>query len=542
MPVSEPPEPRVRRAGEGGRDAGEGIEQARGLSAGFDPVERTTCALSPEIEAVVARWNPQGTALLRAVHGSRAANAVTLIGPDDVNTTLLRTELARFEPLVELSEPLTDPTAAVEPPSPSTRVPSVVALILLDAGTALGGDTLRLIGRLRADGSRILLAMNGIHAYQDWRAVRSRNLDLLATHGAADLDITPVSARLAVAARTEGDAGLLDRSGLGALHTELTAAASGVGAASGDRLAALTLRVLAETRQRVVEQVSALRSGAESAQLREQRAVLLAGRDSGHATAMSTLRGQQHLARVDLMTEIGARVRALHATARAELDRLRRAELVGYPDRLQQTVIELTGDVDRAVDHRLAELCERMDGGGVPPLRRDPAPRVGPDLEPRHRGVEDHLVVALGASAGVGLGRLLVAPLSLVPALDVASVPVTLLLGGGAAAWVVRARQQLSDRAHIRQWVSDALVNVKAQLEQRAATALVETETALADRVVQASTARMIDTDRRVAELETRLRRMAAEQPGQLAACERDMQVIDRWISLGEVGSRMGTQ
>ena len=39
--------------------------------------------------------------------------------------------------------------------------------------------------------------------------------------------------------------------------------------------------------------------------------------------------------------------------------------------------------------------------------------------------------VALGASAGVGLGRLIVAPLSLVPTLDVASVPVTLLLGAG---------------------------------------------------------------------------------------------------------------
>ncbi|MEU7767052.1 hypothetical protein AB0B25_18225 [Nocardia sp. NPDC049190] len=542
MPVSEPSEPRGRCAGEGGRDAAEGIEQADNLPSGSDPAERATCALSPEVEAVVARWNPQGMALLRAAPGSSAANAVTLIGPDDVNTTLLRTELARFEPLVELSEPSTDPTAAVEPTSPSIQVPSVVALILLDAGTTLGGDTVRLIGRLRADGSRILLAMNGIHAYRDWRAVRSRNLDLLAAQGAADLDITPVSARLAVAARTEGDAGLLDRSGLGALHTKLIAAASGVDAASGDRLAALTFRVLAETRQRVVEQVSALRSGAESTRLREQRAVLLAGRDSGRATAMSTLRGQQHLARVDLMTEIGAQVRALHTTTRAELDRLRRAELAGYPDRLQQAVIELTGAVDRAVDHRLAELCGRMDGGGVPPLRRDPAPRVGPDLAPRHRGVEDHLMVALGASAGVGLGRLLVAPLSLVPALDVASVPVTLLLGGGAAAWVVRARRQLSDRAHIWQWVSDALVNVKAQLEQRAATALVETETALADRVVQASTARMIDTDRRVAELEARLRRMAAEQPEQLAACERDLRVVDRWISLVEVGSRMGTQ
>lgn len=277
-------------------------------------------APSPEVEAVVARWNPQGIALLRAVHGSGAASAVTVIGPADADAALLRTELARFEPRVELSEPLPAASTAVETTaSPSGSVPSAVALILLDAGTTIGADMLGLIGRLRADGTRILLAMNGIHAYQDWRAVQSRNLELLAAQGAADLAIVPVSVRLAVAARTAGDAGLLDRSGLGALHAELTAAASGAHAASDERLAAVTGRVLADTRQRVVEQVSALRSGSESARLREERAVLLAGRDGGRATAMSALRGQLHLARVDLMTDIGAQVRALHTTVRGEL-------------------------------------------------------------------------------------------------------------------------------------------------------------------------------------------------------------------------------
>jgi hypothetical protein len=491
--------------------------------------------LTPDVEAVVARWNPQGMALLRAVLSTGAASAVTLIGPDDANTTLLRTELARFEPRVDLSDPMADGSAAVETTSPSGAAPAAVALILLDAGSTLGSDTLRLVHRLRADGTRILLAMNGIHAYQDWRSVRAHNLELLAAQGAADLDIVPFSARLAVAARVGGDASLLDRSGLTALHAELAAATAGAEAAGDGRLAALTTRVLAETRQRVVDQVAALRSGTELARTREERATLLAGRDGGRATGLSTLRGQLHLARVDLMTDVGAQVRALHTAARGELDRLRQSRLGDYPERLQQAVTELTGVADAKIEHRLADLAMRIDVSngehGMPPRRRDPAPRVGPDPEPRHRGVEDHLMIALGASAGVGLGRLLVSPLALVPALDFASVPVTLLLGAGAAGWVVRARGQMADRAHVRQWVSDALVNVKAQLEQRVATALVESETALADRVVRASTTRMVETDRRVAELEARLRRTAAEQPGQLAACERDIEIIERRIS-----------
>ncbi|MGQ4598051.1 hypothetical protein [Nocardia sp. R6R-6] len=496
--------------------------------------------LSPEVEAVVTRWNPQGSALLRAVQGSSAATAVTVIGPDDVNTTLLRTELARFEPRVMLSEPIADASAVVETTSPSA--PSALALVLLDAGTTIGADLLAAIGRMRTDGTRVLLALNGIHAHRDWRAVRARNLALLAAEGVVDLDILPVSARLAAAARTAGDTGLLDRSGLGALHVQLTAAGSGVAERAGDRLAAVTERVMVDSRRRVFEQVAALRSGVEPTRLREERAVLLAGRDGGRAAAMSTLRGQLQLVRVDLMTDLGARIRAVHTGARAELDRMRRADLRGYPDRLQQAVIELTGAVDHAIDHRVAELGGRIEGADRSPRRRDPAPRVGPDPEPRHRGVEDHLMIALGASAGVGLGRLLVAPLSLVPALEVASFPVALLLGGGAAAWVVRARGQLADRAHLRQWLADALVNVKAQLEQRVAIALVETETILADRVVQASTARMIDTDRRVAELEVKLRRLVAEQPGRLAACERDIRILDRWISPVETSGRSGTQ
>jgi hypothetical protein len=74
------------------------------------------------------------------------------------------------------------------------------------------------------------------------------------------------------------------------------------------------------------------------------------------------------------------------------------------------------------------------------------------------------------------------------------------------------------------------------------ATALVEAETVLADHVVQASTARMVETDRRVAQLEAELRRIAAAQPGQLAACERDIRVLDRWLSPVETNDQLGTQ
>lgn len=533
-----------------------------------EPVEpRDAAEPLADLEPVVARWNPQGMALLRALRspGGASTGQVVLVAPDDANTMLLRSELVRLTPRIALTEVLAD-LATVEITLGATAAPPSAALVLLDAGSVLGADAMRLITRLRAAGSTVLLAMNGIHAHADWREVRARDLAVLAANGVTDLDVLPVSARLAAAARS-GDTALLDRSGLSALHAALIAAAAGGGVTDEQARAAVLTRVLTDTRARVAEQIAALRSGADATRWRAERAALLAARDGGRAAAMSTLRGQLHLARVDLITETGAQVRTLHTAARSEIDRLPRAELTGYPQRLQQAVTELAAVTDRAVDRRIAEIGRRVDAAvatadsiaadaaragataagssraqrtevlGSPghpadrpaERRRDPAPRVGPDPDPRHAGVEDHLMVALGASAGAGLGRLLVSPLSLVPALEVASVPVTLALGGLVAWWVVRARRQVADRAHLRLWVAEALVTVKAHLEQRVATALVETETALTEQVMRICAERIVDNDRRVSELEAWIRRTAAERPGQLAACERDIAVLAQY-------------
>ncbi|MGW5385490.1 hypothetical protein [Nocardia sp. NPDC003963] len=484
--------------------------------------------LPDRVAEVVARWNPQGMALLRTVSVTGTAAEVRLVGADDANTALLRTELTRIEPRVELSAPTSDPWVSA--------APGAVVLLILDAGVVIGAAELDTARRLGAEGARVLLVLNGTHAHKDWQLVRDRCAELLA---AADLDceIVPVSARLAMAARTGADSTLLDRSGLGALHARLVEFTTDTATASARRAAAVA-QVVAGTRERIVQEEALLRSGTEAELLRGERARLLADRDGGRAVAVSTLRAQINLARVDLLTQVGSRVRALHTEARAELDGMDRAGRRAFPERLRQAVGQLTATVDMDIAARLTELRVRAAAAhpasmappeGTPPLRYEPAPTLGPDPQPRAGGVEDHLMIVLGASAGVGLGRLMVSPLSLVPALDAASVPVTLLLGAGAAAWVVRARRQLADRDHLRQWVADAVANVKAQLEQRAVTALVETESDLSDEMVRAAAAGMVDVDRRVAELETALRRATTGQPGRLAACARDRQILEQW-------------
>ncbi|MFC4123750.1 hypothetical protein [Nocardia rhizosphaerae] len=503
-------------AASGRADSGMRSEQAGAVATPAVPDRVDT--LPAELTAVIGRWNPQGAALLRAVAQPEPApgtgSGVVLYAVDDANTTLLRTELARFEPRIDLLDPATAAPAC--------------ALVLFDAGSVLGADLLTLIDRLRAADRRIVLAMNGFHAYADWQRIRERSLALLAARGCADLDIIPVSARLAAAARAADDSALLDRSGLAGLHAALAAATARAPAVRVDRGDAVLARVLAETEARITEQLGALRAGTESSGIRAERVALLAERDGGRQTGLAAVRSQVQLARVDLTTEVGASIRALHTRSRTELDRCDRAELRAYPRRLHHAAAQLSTAVDVAIDDRVIETARRVGTAEPAARRHDPAPNLGPDPDPRHRGVEDHLMIALGASAGVGLGRLVVAPLSLVPALDAATVPVTLLLGAGVAYWVVRARAQLAERNHLAQWVAEALVNLKALLEQRVAAVLVDVEAELAEHVVRESTARAVEVDRRVAELDARARRLAAERPAQLTACEKDLAVLAR--------------
>lgn len=543
--------------------------------------------LSPEVEGVVARWHPHGLALLLAMRcaESDSAGPVALIGGDETNTGLLRAELARCVPRVELlgsagagCEYVGETrgfdgdgvvtTLAVTTVDESGRGdaaeigaaqgvnaregelmrPVAVACVVLEAGAPIGREMLGVVRGLRASGTRVVFALEGFHAHAEWREVLAADREALAADRevlapdlevlGAEVEIVAVSARLAGLARVNGDVALEDRAGVGLLHARLVAA---VGAGPvGDQVGIVRERVIGETRERIGRELEKLRGGGDVAGLRAERARLVAVGDGGRGAAMSMLRNRVHLARVDLVHEVGVRIRGLNAAARVEIAQLSRAGQAGYPQGLQEAVEKITREIDRAVRVRLREvggLVEKSvgaagvseDAGRVESgvAGADRSPRVGSGPDPRCGGVEDHLMIAVGASAGFGLGRLVVAPLALWEALNYAIVPVSLFLGAAVAGWVVRARRELAERAHLGQWVTDALVNVKAQLEQRVATALVAAEERLTEHVVSSTTAHLVETDRRVGELEARLRQAAQRRPALSAACERDLAALE---------------
>ncbi len=460
---------------------------------------------------MLGRWDPVGTEqLLAAQRGG--AGAVVVVGPDGSGKTSIAEEIAALDSSLQI---VTSPAAAT------------VALVVLDAGAALGSGALQSISELRDSGLRIVFALNKIDAHRDWRSVAQLDADRLSGFGAVQLH--PVSARLAKLARTLPDPErarvLRTNSGLPALQTILGEHA----AADTDRAGIVwraTERLALRVRERILAESDRLREVDPTGPLRGERARLVAARDGGRAAGTATVRSQIQLVRVALLHEVGERVRALNSAARADIDRSKRAALAGFPDRFAGLVAAGTEELDAVILARLSELAP----DAAVQLPDAPRPAVPDGPEPRRRGLEDRMMIVVGASAGVGLGRLAVSPLAMVPALEIASIPATLLLGGGAAWWLMRSRSSLADRAHLRTWTADTLSGIKAQLEQRVVSAVLATETELSERVARDSAVRVVQVDEQIAALDAEIRNVVAKRSAQVAACERDLGVVERGI------------
>lgn len=139
-------------------------------------------------------------------------------------------------------------------------------------------------------------------------------------------------------------------------------------------------------------------------------------------------------------------------------------------------------------------------------------------------------MIVVGASAGVGLGRLVVSPMALVPAWAVANTVITLVLGGALAWWITRSRSLVADRAHLRGWTQETVARVKSSVEQRLLSRILDAESMLAAAVASADRDAVARNDVALAEVDTELRRLADHRSALLSACDRDLSALERGL------------
>lgn len=449
----------------------------------------------PSADDVLHRWNPAGWARLR---GDTPVPRVLVAAVPGSGEDDLVAELDELNGTGDIAYVRDGPAAVV--------------LMVLEASASVGRTELAALESAAHDAARVVCALTGVDRYPQWRRVLDADAAVLRRHTDLDTTILPVATAVAVRAREMGgDTGHVLRleSGIVDLHETLRAAAVAAHTATVARSA-----VVARTRSMIAAAVEELRAD-DGGALRGERARLVqqaaAPSDPG-----GRVRSDLQRARFELLQEVAAKVRAASSTVRDAVD----AEPSRAPELLDAAVREVS---DRVSELVAARLGGHRPGGQVPAPLRIPAP-----MRPATGSIEDKLTVVFGASAGAGLGRLLAFPLEAVPAAHLAALPVTVAGGVGAAWWLVRARRRLAARERARRWVSDELLEVRADLDAWVLAQIVDAETGAAATAATVHAARVSALHDRVVALDEELRRHLGERNARIEACRRDLAALDR--------------
>ncbi|MBJ7291101.1 hypothetical protein [Williamsia sp.] len=392
-----------------------------------------------------------------------------------------------------------DPGLRVERYSGEVTSRAVVGLLVIDPSSVAGETERDLLDELRSSIGVAAVVCSKVDAFWDWPTNAKSSRRVLDPTEA--LPVFAVSGAAAVA-------GAADESGVDEL-------ARWIREHTDDDPAQISARADA-ARSVVADEIDRRRSTATTTPvtveaLAATRARLLRSRDRGRADRLGALRGGLNRVRSDAIARLDAGIRELGAQSRDAAGVLRRSDVDRYANWLESAVTELRDRLDAVVRDDLDRI-RSVALLGVEPMTPGPAPvpeRSPITLRPhtgRRRGAEDALVVLLGASVGIGLGRLIVTPLAGVHTLQWISMPLALIVGAAVAALVVRLRRIGALRAQMRSWSADALGESRASIEHDVVGAVTATEPVVAGQVMRhyERRARMIADD--VARIDAEIR------------------------------------
>lgn len=398
-----------------------------------------------------------------------------------------------------------------------------VAVVLVPAAVPLGADELDLLASAAVPPAGALFVVAGRVLGDPLRAAVARHRAVLAEF-APGFERCPFVAGAAPERDLRAALGPA-RERLARTDVELERAACVVAAEVARRRRGAQ-RAADEARRRAGD---ARRRRADAADRRSRL------RSQGGAPArMTQLRTDLSRVRMELNHEVGGRCRQAAAAVREELERADRAGVRGFPRRLRRRLADVDAELAARADDTVAAALPASGGGsgsvqggrgGQPaPDGSDvghsrsgancPAPSgrgvpdgYGPPARPR--ATEDRLMILMGASGGLGVGRVVVSMPFVSGVFDGAwawfAWPATLLLGGLVAWWIVRARAHLGDRARTRQWANEQIAEFRAGWEQYVARRMLEVEARGVRRIGAEHADDTHALDREIARLDARI-------------------------------------
>ncbi|EFV11988.2 hypothetical protein HMPREF9336_03181 [Segniliparus rugosus ATCC BAA-974] len=401
-------------------------------------------------------------------------------------------------------------------------VEAKAALVVLDAGAPVDETDLAVVKAVTGRVHHIVFAVTKIDAYEDWRGTLARDAQALEDLGPrfASVLLHPVSARLHHLAMNTHDP----------LQVRQWSAASGLRELAADLLRIDSVSVEARTRQNWLRYLDRQLSEAgmraqdpaeEEALSAEHRRVLRErtqehrNQDAGRTERRDMLRSQLQLARVDLAVELNSLARSTSAQVRESATKASGRQLKNLIEVVKPKILELDQKVVESCQARISAISSavlgRTDLRAIslfaqpelrPPEHLDP-PKFG------SWGIEDFVVVLLGVSAGVGLGRIAVLPFQRVPGLAAWSVPLVAVLGLAIAMAIVSIRRLSSGRQQAAAWVAEAVAYRRGQLEQTITAGLLHAETELTQVLDDVFARQRIRSEQRMDELEQQAKDIA---------------------------------
>ncbi|KGI82824.1 dynamin [Actinopolyspora erythraea] len=417
-------------------------------------------------------------------------------------------------------------------------------LFVADASAPFSRGELDFLHEVSNRVETVLFVLTKTDRHRGWRRILEEDRQLLAEHAPrfAEVPIYPVSARMAELAGRAPDertaAMLRERSGMAELRSALRQLVAGRSAMLGE---ANTMRgmstVLAELISRLEGEKRALTAGEREVEsLRARREELATARRSSTRGWQVKLRGQVQRTRVETSHEVTDRVREVQNWFRREIEAADRdglARLPGQVDSALQLVSSrvanlLSGRLDEVARNSLAELFSEAEldviRGQFARGNRSPVALRPPDSRPPT--AEDKLLVLMGVSGGLGVGRAAAMPLAGlgVAALNPVVLPVTIVLGLGAGWWMARTRRRAADKQHMKQWLSDAIAEARSALDQLVSEQLIEAEQQLSLALDEALSKRMETIENELREVDQALKLDSAERNRQLQLVNRRLE------------------
>jgi Dynamin family len=420
-------------------------------------------------------------------------------------------------------------------------------LFVMDAGAPLTQGELSFLRRLADHVETVVFALTKVDLHRGWREILRANRALLAQHAPrfTDAEFHPVSTRLfdSAAAAPNADVAILLREQSGVIGLQ-TALQRRVARRAGMLNEANLLRAVSTALAGLISGLEADERALASAEhgeasadaLRERRDQLTTERRSSGRSWQLRLRGEIQRARVESLHEVGGQIRAAQAWFRRAIDEADRTTLSQLPFQVDAALQLLPTRVGAALAHRLsrvieaalAELFTPQERGAVhAEFARRGTGRAAIVLRPpdkRPAGSEDKLLVAMGVSGGLSLGRLAALPLAgLGAAAGLAVLPASIVLGLGAGWWMARTRRHAADKQHLKQWLADVLADARAALDQFVAEQLIDAEQQLSLALDEALGRRVAAIEDELREVDRALRMDATERGRKLRATRKKL-------------------